>query len=95
MQAAYKEAHPLHVGQVKPQLCSLCMPRILASVPHVHALAGRQKCAPFEIVHTCVPCRIRASLTRCVKNVSRGAALVALGGAFKRLLAAYAQELYK
>jgi hypothetical protein len=37
--------------------------------------------------------KVRASLTRCTRLVSRGPALVALAGAFRRVLAAYAGEL--
>eukprot|EP00775_Hariotina_reticulata_P007996 gene7996-8194_t len=39
--------------------------------------------------------KIRASLTRCVKLISRGTTLVRLTGAFKRVLSAYAGELLK
>ncbi|KAI8462913.1 MAG: subunit of GARP complex [Monoraphidium minutum] len=39
--------------------------------------------------------KIRASLQRCVKLVSRGQTLLGLAGAFKRVLAAYAAELMK
>jgi hypothetical protein len=39
--------------------------------------------------------KIRASLTRCVKMVSRGPTLLGVSGVFRRVLGAYANELLK